>query len=220
MNTNAGRPTARSPRPLPVIVLADVSGSMAKDELQDKIGVLNRSIAAMFASFAREDSVRGEIHVAVVTFGGEDATLHLPMVPATAATWTDMEASGRTPMGAAFDLTRALLEDTGVVPERAFYPTIVLVSDGVPTDDWEEPLNQLLATKRGARAIRVAVGIGSDRTPDADEVLRTFSSPGVDVMRADQVDHIAAFFNWVTVTVAQELRTGRSALRLEDLDQP
>ncbi|WP_435586206.1 vWA domain-containing protein [Micromonospora aurantiaca (nom. illeg.)] len=198
------------------MVLADVSGSMHGE----KIAVLNRSISAMLSAFGKEDSARGEIHVAVVAFGGETAQVHQPMVPASRAVWADMAAAGRTPLGAALDLTRTILDDPTAVPGRAFPPTLILVSDGAPTDEWEVPLNDLLSGNQGRRALRLAVGIGSDRTPECEEVLMSFCTPGVDILRADQVHQVAGLFRWVTATVTGHLHesTGRQAIRLKDLD--
>ena len=53
-------------RPLPVILLADVSGSMATN---GKIDALNDAIQSMIESFAAEDHSRAEIHVSVIAFG-------------------------------------------------------------------------------------------------------------------------------------------------------
>lgn len=208
----------RPPRPLPVFVLADISGSMHGE----KIAVLNDSMRVMFSAFATEDSPRGQIHVAVVTFGGDEARLHMPLIPASQAEWSEVVAGGRTPLGDALDLTRQLIEDPEVVPESAFTPALVLVSDGAPTDDWEAPLDALLSEGRAAKAVRLAMGIGSDRTPEAEHVLTTFATPGWDVLRADQVDEIARSFRWVTAKVTSQFRqvTGRVAPRLQDLDAP
>src|SRR5208282_6885525 len=117
----------------PVLLLADVSGSMAE---AGKIDVLNRSVATMIKSFADEDTIRGEIVVGVVTFGGGGAVLHQPPTPAAEIAWEDMLARGRTPLGGAFELVNSLLADENVISRRAFTPTLVLVSDGLPTDDW------------------------------------------------------------------------------------
>lgn len=145
------RGNRRPPRPLPVVALADISGSMQPNETEDKIGVLNRCMATMLSSFAGLDSVRGEVSIGVVVFGGTQARIHLPLGLARDARWVDMVAGGRTPMGGAFSLARELLEDDALVPERAFQPMLVLVSDGVPTDDWEQPLDDLLASRAGPR---------------------------------------------------------------------
>src|SRR3954454_20602242 len=92
--------TVSSARPLPVVLLVDVSGSMSAD---GKIDALNAAVAEMLAAFAEEDDGRAEIHVAVVTFGGK-AAVHAPLQPARGVRWTPMRANGRTPMRAAIDL--------------------------------------------------------------------------------------------------------------------
>ncbi|MFE6331900.1 VWA domain-containing protein [Streptomyces sp. NPDC057798] len=193
-------------RPLPVLVLADVSGSMDQDK---KIETLNNAMAGMINSFATEDSLYGEITVGVITFGGAEARLHQPLVPASQAHWNSMSAGGRTPLGAALDLARTILEDPEAVPKRAFQPTLVLVSDGIPTDEWEPALERLLASPRGKRAIRLAVAVGPEAGGPAYQVLERFvANPAIPVVRTDELDRVRQFFQWVTVSVATRVRSG------------
>ncbi|HCL3660119.1 TPA: tellurite resistance protein TerY, partial [Pseudomonas aeruginosa] len=63
-------------RPLPIIVLADTSGSMSVD---GKIEALNKGLKDMISSFAGESRLRAEIQVSVITFGGSLAELNLPL---------------------------------------------------------------------------------------------------------------------------------------------
>ena len=197
-------------RMMPVIILADVSGSMAA---YGKLAALNRAISEMVAIFADERDVRAEIHAAVITFGGNGAKIHQPLQPAAQIQWTDMEANGSTPMGAAFELVTQLLEDKTIVPSRSYHPNLVLISDGQPTDErgrisdnWKEPLQQLLNSERASKALRFAMSIG----PDADEdTLKAFISgqyPEIDVFRADETQ-IQKFFRWITVTVGNRSRS-------------
>ena len=88
--------TVPTARPLPVIVLADVSGSMSVD---GKIDALNNAVSEMISSFAVEDDNRAEIHVSVVTFGLDGARIHKELKPASSVTWDPMKANGKTPMG-------------------------------------------------------------------------------------------------------------------------
>ena len=125
--------TVSEARPLPVILLADVSGSMAEE---GKIDSLNRAVREMVETFSTTEDLRAEVHVAVIVFGG-DARLHVPLQAASRVKWIDMKAHGGTPMGAAFEMAAALIEDRDAVPSRAYRPSIILVSDGMPTDDWE-----------------------------------------------------------------------------------
>ena len=201
--TTAKEFTISSARPLPVILMADVSGSMAAD---GKIDALNSAVAEMQAAFSEEEDGRAEIHLAIVTFGG-GATLHLSPTPASDVQWTPMQASGRTPMGAALDIVTGLVEDRDHIPGRAYRPTIVLVSDGLPNDEWEGPLKRLLGSERAAKAQRFALGIGADADHD---VLRAFldDSEGR-VFEAHEAREIRKFFRWVTMSVTSRSRSGQ-----------
>ena len=100
-----------------------------------------------------------------------------------------------------------MLEDTDQVPHRAYQPTIVLVSDGRPTDDgWEVALQRLLGSARGSRAIRLAVGIGTEMDEEAQRVLGAFvGTDGAGLVQADDVEVIPKFFRWVTMSVTGRL---------------
>lgn len=194
--------TVPTARPLPVIVLADISGSMGAD---GKIQSLNQAMKEMLESFRDEDDLRAEIHVAVITFGGDDARTHLALTPAANAAWSELPAAGRTPMGAAFAAAKALVEDRDAIPGRAYRPTIVLLSDGEPTDDWQAPLAELLASERGGKAFRMALGIGADARPD---VLAAFlHDPAARVFQADEARKIREFFRLVTMSVTSRSRS-------------
>ncbi|MGW9214184.1 vWA domain-containing protein [Embleya sp. NPDC055664] len=200
--------TAAKARPLPVLVLADVSGSM--NEPADKINVLNDCVRRMLDDFGKADIGRGAIHVGVIAFSGAGAYLHQELVPATQAAWTDMDAQGGTPLGAALSLAHDLLDDESVVPARAFAPTLVLVSDGRPTDEWEEALDRLLTSRKGSRAHRLAVAIGPDMTEEAKAVLRRFvDDEAGGVFEAHDVTRLQQYFRWVTITVTQQAQSTR-----------
>ena len=61
----------------------------------------------------------------------------MPLTPAADVQWTPALANGMTPMGAALDIATDLIEDSDCVPRRAYRPTLVLVSDGLPNDEWQ-----------------------------------------------------------------------------------
>ena len=193
--------TTQAARPLPVVLLADVSGSMSG---AGKIQALNHAVREMIEAFQDESDLRAEIHVSVITFGGQAGT-HLPLGPARDASWSDLGASGGTPMGAAFTLACELVEDRRAIPSRAYRPTIVLVSDGQPTDDWQAPLQALLGSERGGKAFRLALAIGDDADHD---VLQAFlADPEARVYRADEARQIRQFFQLVTMSVSSRSRS-------------
>jgi len=195
--------TTQAARPLPVILLADVSGSMGVD---GKIQALNHAVREMIEAFQDESDLRAEIHLAIITFGGK-AQVHMPLGPARDAAWSDLGASGGTPMGGAFDLALELIEDRTIVPGRAYRPTIVLVSDGQPTPPGSEqgPLRGLLDSDRGGKAFRMALAIGADADHD---VLEAFlADPEARVYRADEAGQIRQFFQLVTMSVSSRSRS-------------
>jgi len=194
--------TIAAPRPLPVIILADVSGSMSE---HGKIDSLNQSISEMVKAFGTEARDRAEIQVAVITFGGGGARIHSNLASAAEFNWVPVAAAGGTPLGAAIGLATAMIEDRQVVSTRSYRPAIVLVSDGQPTDEWKEPLKCLLAAERASRADRFALGIG----PDADRgMLSLFlGDPSKGVLQASDARQVQAFFRWVTMSVTARSRS-------------
>ena len=189
-------------RPLPVIILADTSGSMGVD---GKIDALNQSLRDMVKSFAAESRLRAEIHLGVITFGGE-AKAHLPLSAAhQIQDIQEFGAEGGTPLGAALTLARHMVEDRELIPSRAYRPVLVLVSDGLPTDDWEGSFRDLLASDRAAKATRVALAIGND----ADEAM--LSQFGNDLeaplFHANNAAEIGRFFRAVTMSVSAHSRS-------------
>lgn len=188
--------TVAKARPLPVVVLADISGSMSID---GKIDALNSATAEMIACFGELQAERIDIQVAVITFGGESAALHTPFQSAAAIQWKPMVAAGRTPLGSALTLANEMIHNRETLPTRSYRPTIVLVSDGQPNDAWTGPLEQLIGSDRGLKADRFALAIGAD----ADmTVLNVFAgSTSGRVLRAHEAREIRKIFRWVTMTV-------------------
>jgi uncharacterized protein YegL len=185
-----------TPRPLPVIVLADTSGSM--DE-EGKIDVLNAALKDMLAAFAKESRLRAEIQFALITFGG-DAEMQIPMTAVqNMQSINQLTANGGTPMGEALKITRELLEDKEIVPSRAYKPVIILLSDGMPTDDWSESFDEFCKSERAQKATRLAMAIGSDAD---EELLKKFANDKeAPLFHAHNARDIHRFFRAVTMSV-------------------
>lgn len=189
-------------RPLPVIILADTSGSMCAD---NNIGILNIAIREMIDALSNEGSLRAEVYIAVITFGKGGAHAHLPFNKASGVSWNDLEANGTTPMGKAFMMAQALIENKEIISSRSYTPTIVLLSDGKPTDDYEEPLHNLLSSPRATKAFRMAMSIGAN---DDQEVLEEFlGDSDLPVFQANEARQIQKFFRFVTMSVSQRVKS-------------
>ncbi|MDM8548222.1 VWA domain-containing protein [Candidatus Venteria ishoeyi] len=194
--------TMTAARPLPIILLADVSGSMS---VEGKIQALNQAVREMNMAFAEEEAERAQIQVAIITFGAGGAHLVQELTPAAETSWQDMQAAGSTPMGAAFTLVKELVEDHEKIPSRAYRPTLILVSDGEPNDEWQAPLQALLQSERASKAIRFAMGIGADA--DTAMLQQFIADPEGKVFEAHEARQIQRFFRWVTMSVTSRSRS-------------
>jgi uncharacterized protein YegL len=190
-------------RPLPVVLLLDTSASMGVD---DKIEVLNAGVAEMLEELIDADGGNGFIQLSLITFGGDRAEIVCAHNPVSEVPFQPLRANGRTPLGQAFQLARSIIEDREALPSRAYRPTIALISDGIPTDrDWEEHLEELISSERGAKATRFALGIGAD----ADyQMLARFS--GDEVHAASEAAQIRRFLQFVTTTITQVTMTAHA----------
>ena len=192
--------TTPTAKPLPVILLLDVSGSMSGS----KINNLNKAVEDMLATFAQEEKMETEILVSVITFGGK-VELRVPYTKASQVQWQELQADGGTPMGTTLKMSKAMIEDKGTTPSRAYRPTVILVSDGQPTDDWEKPLESFISEGRSSKCDRMAMAIGGD----ADEtVLKRFiKGTPHELFYAENAGQLHEFFQRVTMSVTMRTQS-------------
>src|SRR5690606_152146 len=186
-------------RPLPVIILADVSGSMTQD---NNIGALNAALKDFLNTLSQESRLNAEIQVSIITFGGLKAEVHVPLTPAWQINQTnDLVASGGTPMGGAFELAVEMIENKDIIPSRAYKPTIVLISDGIPTDNWEASFDKLKNSDRAQKASRMAMAIGTGADKN---MLKAFVNDleASEVFEAHNTKEIHRFFRAVSMSVS------------------
>lgn len=192
----------QKPRPLPVIVAVDRSGSMGAD---GKIDALNIALRDFINSIKDEDTAV-DLQIALFSFGGNEALCELPLtsvnsIDADAYSFT---AQGRTPMGQAFYLIKEMIEDKSIIPSRAYKPTIVLLTDGMPTDDYEKVMDYLINEGRSSKAFRIAMAIGSDA--DRNMLSRFVSSPEL-LVEGENARDIKKFFRFVTMSVTSRMKS-------------
>lgn len=192
--------TAPKAKPLPVILLLDVSGSMGGEKIQN----LNDAVSDMLDVFRGNETSETEVWASIITFGSE-VRLHQPLASANDIHWHALAASGRTPLGVALEMAKAMIEDKGVVPSRAYRPTVVLVSDGQPDNGWEGALREFVNEGRSAKCDRMAMAIGAD----ADEmVLGTFiEGTHNPLFYAENARQMKDFFKFVTMSVTIRTRS-------------
>jgi uncharacterized protein YegL len=179
-------------QPLHLFLLLDCSGSMAAD---GKIQALNAAIreALPHLGEVNESNPHAALLLRAIAFSS-DAAWHVEApTPVEQVVWRSVTAGGYTDLGAAIDLVTPCLS-TPPMPANALPPAIVLVSDGMPTDDFEASLDALLSTEWGAQSMRAAVAIGRD----ADrETLSRFMGGGAP-LAASNPEQLATALRWAT----------------------
>jgi uncharacterized protein YegL len=177
---------ASNPEPrCPCVLLLDVSGSMAqvvdnagKDTGQTvqqdgktyrvvtggttRIDLLNEGLRAYQADLQRDPLAAQRVEVSVITFGSTVQTV-VPFTGAAEFTPPTLEANGETPMGA------AILQAIAAVKERKaifrqnglhyYRPWIFFITDGEPTDSWQEAAAQVKEGEKAKAFSFFAVGV-------------------------------------------------------------
>lgn len=179
-------------RPLRFFWVVDCSGSMAGD----KIGTVNKAIQDCIQPMrdAADDEPNAQLYVQTLRFSTGASWLTAEPVRIEDFAWEDLEADGITDMGKAFEMIAAQLE-MPPMPQRALPPVIVLLSDGMPTDDWKRPLEKLLNMPWGKKAVKIAIAIGQN----ADKkVLEAFTGNSEKVLAADRPETLVRLIKWAS----------------------
>lgn len=188
-----------SARPLQFIWVVDCSSSMNQ---QGKIQSLNTAIRESIKPMrsTADDNPFAEILVRALKFAS-GASWHIAQpTPVDAFEWIDVTADGVTDMGQALKI---LAEELKVerMPERGLPPVLVLVSDGMPSDNFEAGLKVLLDEPWGKRAVRMAIAIGEDSD---HEILQKFiANKEIPVLQANNPESLVKYIRFVSTAVLQ-----------------
>lgn len=188
--------------PLHLVWMVDCSGSMSGE----KIKSLNASVRECIPPLRKvhEDNPYAELLVRVIKFScGASWHLQAP-TPVQSFEWEDLQTDSLTDLGAAIDLLTEAFEPKKMGKGNV-KPVLVLVSDGMPTDNWKKALTKFNATGFGkhGRTIRVAIYIYPEGKFDAQakNVLAEFTGNPETVFEAKSATQLAKLVSWATVTL-------------------
>jgi uncharacterized protein YegL len=161
----------------PLLLVLDCSGSMQDD---NKIGLLNEGLKTL-ATELKNDPIAARCgRVLVISFGGDNNVELM-------GDWTDamdfappeLMAGGMTPMGAAMrcaldeiEAQKTQMRSAGVSYKR---PIVMLLSDGEPTDEWQQVAAECKAAEAAHKVNIMAIGVGNEARRD---ILGAFSNKG------------------------------------------
>jgi len=187
-------------RPLPLLVLADTSGSMSGA----KISSLNQSLAALVQDLRVDEQTKDSVMLSVISFDDSVSEV-VSLQPVSKVSLPTLATRGQTCMGEAMRTALRQLSDPARIPARCLTPVILLASDGQPTDHWQGPLNDLQSHAKVGGALRLALAIGRDADT---KVLSAFASVEYPVLQADNPEKIKSFFKWATWVTKTVYKSG------------
>ena len=138
-------------------ILLDTSGSMQGA----KIGALNDAMSNLLAELKHISiSCPQVIDIAVLSFGKEIKWMYNHPINVGDFTWRRLSAGGMTPLGkACLELNVALMSDQQIHDDKIY---IILLSDGCPTDDYDEGIDSLFANPFFINSNKYAIAIGDN----------------------------------------------------------
>ncbi len=142
------------------------------------IEALNEGLRAFAADLGTDPLARQRVEVAIVTFGGDGVQVVNDFATAGQFEPARLTAGGGTPMGAALERGLELVEArkeqykaNGIVYYR---PWLFLITDGEPTDAWQEAATKLREAEEANKLAFFAVGVeGANFDVLASLVVRT-----------------------------------------------
>lgn len=184
-----------SSRILDFFWIADCSGSMEGEKIQ----TLNYAIRQTIPDMRKEADANpnARLMVRAVKFS-DGAAWHNPTATLIDNfNWADLQAGGVTAMGMALELVAGELRQFPTDTKR-LPPVLVLLTDGQPTDDYKQGLDELLNTPWGKKAVRIAIAIGKDADT---EVLEQFTGNKELVLEAKNPQLLIKFIKWASTVV-------------------
>jgi uncharacterized protein YegL len=189
-------------RRLPVYLLLDTSGSMSGEPIE----AVKNGVQVMISSLRQNPQAIETAFISVITFD-TDARQLIPLTDLASFQMVDIKATGVTALGDALKLVANKIDNevarTTTEQKGDWKPLVFIMTDGIPTDNWNEGLVEFKKRKT-AFTVACAAGSGADTA-----ILKQITENVVSLDTADS-QSIGKFFQWVTASI------GVSSTKVED----
>ncbi len=190
-------------RPLHFFWLIDGSGSMRAG---GKIDAVNRAIreSIPYLRATARDNPQATLFVNAIRFGDDARWIGDKLKTVAEYRWQDIEAGGATALGEALTLVGEALQPP-LMTDRGLTPVIVLVTDGLPTDDYQAGLDHLLSKPWGRQSLRLVFALGEDAaTDDARKIFQAFMGAGpLAPLQITNPDMLIEQVRWLATSTVQ-----------------
>lgn len=200
-------------RRLPVYFLIDCSGSMAGEP----ISAMEMGLRALVEDLKNDPQALDTIWISIISFSTA-AELLVPLTDIAEFNAPDIEASGTTALGEAMELLSERIQEevrqTTASQKGDWKPMVFVFTDGEPTDDWEEPVDEF-------RASRLATVVACGAGPGVDDGMLKRLGDHTVRLHDMQPGTLAAFIKWVTEAVTVRSHTvGTGSKKADELPEP
>lgn len=189
-------------RRLPVYLLLDTSGSMSGEPIE----AVKNGVQVMISSLRQNPQAIETAFISVITFDSAAQQI-IPLTDLASFQMVDIRATGVTALGDALKLVANKIDTevakTTTEQKGDWKPLVFIMTDGIPTDDWQSGLTEFKKRKT-AFTVACAAGNGVDTG-----ILKQITDNVVSLDTADSTS-IGKFFLWVTASI------GVSSTRVED----
>jgi uncharacterized protein YegL len=180
-------------RRLPVYLVLDTSGSMTGEPIE----AVRQGVKALLADLRSDPQALETAYLSVITFSNS-AQQVCPLTELTAFSEPSLAASGSTALGDALRVLEESLDHevrkSSPTQKGDWKPLIFLMTDGKPTDAWEQNADRVKA-KRVGNLIACAAGPSADSS-----ILKRITDIVVELTNL-QPDQLKAFFKWVSSSI-------------------
>lgn len=202
-------------RRLPVYLVLDCSGSMSGDPIE----AVRMGLRALINDLQGDPQALETVWLSVITFESS-ARQVVPLTEIGAFREPTLTVGATTSLGEALKLLSTCIDKevrkTTANQKGDWKPLIFLMTDGMPTDSWEGPADDLKKKKPG-NIIACAAGSAAD-----DTVLKRITEVVVR-LKDTSPGTLGAFMKWVTASVTTTSQSvasqGDAAVNLPALPQ-
>jgi uncharacterized protein YegL len=191
-------------RRLPVYLLLDCSSTM----MGAPIAAMEMGLQTLLEEISTEPLALDTVWFSVLTFGSTAEVL-VPLTDIEEFQFPSLVVEGTTAMGACMRLLKQRLDcevrKSSLTQKGDWKPLAFLFTDGKPTDDWEEIVDEF---RNSDVATLIACGAG----PDAEDSILMRISKHVMRLEDTSPGKLASFLDWVSTaitTAGNSVGTGR-----------